>query len=74
MSSIMSPQEYKKFAVDGHFTIRQTDKKWAGIWTDMNVEQTLMRVMKVSGGLTHGRGVNKEGVLAKMGSRYACCI
>lgn len=31
----------------------------------MTVEQTLMRVMKTSGGLTHGRGVNHEGVLAR---------
>ncbi|XP_015124417.1 uncharacterized protein LOC107046332 [Diachasma alloeum] len=31
----------------------------------MTIEQTIMRVIKVSGGLTTGRGVNKEGLLAR---------
>lgn len=65
LHTVMSPHEYQMFTTEGHFTIRRSDKKWAGIWTDMTVEQTLMRVMKVSGGLTHGRGINKEGVLAR---------
>lgn len=53
----MTPEEYHKFTNEGYFTIRRTNKLWAGIWSDMTIEQTLMRSMKTSGGLTHGRGV-----------------
>lgn len=60
----MTPEEYNKFTTEGYFTIRRTDKLWGGIWSDMTIEQTLMRSMKTSGGLTHGRGVT-DSILSK---------
>lgn len=63
--NIMDPQEYDKFTKQGYFTIRRSDKKWAGIWTDMTVEQTLMRIMNIFGDLTHGCGINHEGAVAR---------
>uniref|UniRef100_A0A1B6EQB8 Uncharacterized protein n=1 Tax=Cuerna arida TaxID=1464854 RepID=A0A1B6EQB8_9HEMI len=59
----MLPDEYEKFTSQGFFTIRRTDKFWSGTWTDMTIEQSLMKLMKSRGGVTHGRGVS-ESVLA----------
>ncbi len=42
----------------GWFTIRRSDQFWSGIWPDMTIEQTLMRSLKSSGGLSHGRGIS----------------
>lgn len=54
----MSATELQKFASDGCFTVRRSDKFWSGIATDQTIEQVLMRSMKSSGGLTHGRGIS----------------
>ena len=69
----MTCDEFKNFTEKGYFTIRRTDKFWAGVWTDMTIEQTLMCSMKTSGGITHGRGIT-EGVLARwiQGAPAAC--
>lgn len=58
------PEAYKEFAEKGYFTINRTGTPWAGVWSDMVIEQTLMRSMKSSGGLTRGRGIT-DSVLAK---------
>ncbi|CAG9814961.1 unnamed protein product [Phaedon cochleariae] len=60
----MDPDEYHKFTTEGYFTIRRTDKFWSGIWSDMTIEQVLMRAMKSYGGLTRGRGVT-DSVLSR---------
>lgn len=57
LHEIMDPTEYEEFSTRGYFTIRRSDKYWCGIWSDMTIEQTLMKSMKSSGGLTHGRGI-----------------
>lgn len=53
----MPPNEYDQFVNRGLFTIRRSDNFWSGTWTDMIIEQSLMRSIKTIGGLTHGRGV-----------------
>lgn len=53
----MTVDEYAKFIDQSNFTIRRTDQFWCGNFTDMTIEQTLMRSMKTIGGLTHGRGI-----------------
>jgi hypothetical protein len=63
----ITPKEYEEYVQKGYFTIRRSEKFWSGIWSDMTIEQTLMRSMKSSGGLTdsmkssggltHGRGM-----------------
>ena len=35
----------------------QADRFWAGLSSDMVIEQVLMRSVKSPGGLTHGRGM-----------------
>ncbi|CAG9817879.1 unnamed protein product [Phaedon cochleariae] len=66
----MDPTEFKKFTTEGFFTIRRSDKFWCGVWSDMTIEQTLMKTMKVKGGLTHGRGFS-DSVLTKWTSGMA---
>lgn len=57
-------EEYKTFTADGIFTIRRTNKFWSGTWSDMTIEQSLMKNMKTTGGLTRGRGVT-DSVLSR---------
>lgn len=57
--TINDDYEFTRFT-EGFFTIRRTDK----FWSDMTIEQVLMRSMKTQGGLTHGRGLS-ESVLTK---------
>lgn len=52
--------ELYRFITLGYFTIRRTNKFWSGVWTDMVIEQSLMRLMKSRGGITHGRGVTES--------------
>lgn len=63
LESQMDIDEYHKFVNDGYFTIRRTDKFWSGSWSDMVIEQTLMRGIKVVDSLT-GRGFT-DSVLSK---------
>lgn len=53
----MSEYEFEKFTSQGFFTIiRRTHKFWFGVWSDMTIEQVLIRSMKTQGRLTHVRG------------------
>lgn len=61
---ISDAYELAQLTSDGYFTIRRTHKFWSGVWSDMTIEQVLMRSMKSQGGLTHGRGLS-DSVLAK---------
>ena len=40
--------------------IRWSDRLWAGLSSDLVIEQVLMRSMKTSGGLTRGRGMTEQ--------------
>ena len=68
----MPASEYEYFTKKGGFTIRRTHKMWAGIWSDMTIEQVLMRQMKVSGGLTHGRGMTDNATTQWVASLPTC--
>ena len=50
------PWLYEQFQYKGYHTIRRSDRFWAGIWTDLAIEQIMMRTIKSRGGLTRGRG------------------
>ena len=60
MSNTIPKEDLKLFKGNGYFTIRRTHKLWSGVWTDMTIEQVLMRAMKTSGGLTRGRGMTNS--------------
>ena len=50
---------YLKF-VNGPHVVRRSNTLWAGLSSDLVIEQTLMRSLKPSGGLTHGSEMNEE--------------
>ena len=54
----LTPEVRQIFVESGYFTIRRSDKFWSGVWSDMTIEQVLMRAIKTSGGLTGGRGIS----------------
>lgn len=67
----MSP-ENDLFVNCGYFTIRRTEKFWSGVWSDMTIEQVLMRSLKSIGGLTGGRGITATTLATWINSMPAC--
>ena len=53
------PDVYDTFS-RGFHVIRRSNHFWAGLSSDLVIEQTLMRSLKSSGGLTHGSGMTEE--------------
>ena len=54
-----SPDVYNRFS-SGLFVIRRSDRFWAGLPSDLVIEQVLMRTIKTTGGLTRGRGMEEK--------------
>ena len=52
LHDVMDKEEFQAYTEKGLFTIRHNDRFWSGVWSDMSIDQVLMRAMKVSGGLT----------------------
>ena len=42
------------------FSLQRSDRFWAGLWTDLTIEQILIRSIKNRGGLATGRGMTEE--------------
>ena len=53
------PYLFEKFSAGNH-AIRRSNRYWAGLWSDLIIEQTLMRSVKSRGGLTRGRGMEEN--------------
>ena len=51
------PWLHQCFINKGFHTIRRSNRFWAGLWTDLVIEQVMMRSIKSRGGLTRGRGL-----------------
>ncbi len=65
------PHVYNKF-VDGFFVLRRSDRYWAGIYSDLFIEEVLIRNVKAVGGLTRGRGFEQSASLLWLLSTPAC--
>jgi hypothetical protein len=52
------PEVYDHF-IEGQHTVRRTEKKWTGIWTDLSIEQILMKSLKGRAGVT-GKGITEN--------------
>ena len=44
------PQIFEQFSFGNH-TVRRTDMIWSGLWTDLSIEQILMKSLKDRGGV-----------------------
>lgn len=65
LSTVMDEEQYANYTTSGYWTIRRSDRFWAGNFTDQTIEQVLMRMLKTRGGLKHGRGIT-SGTQSKM--------
>ena len=65
------PKVYQHFQ-DGLHVIRRSDCYWAGLSSDLVIEQVLMRSMKTNAGLTRGRGMTEQQRLIWLLSMLAC--
>ncbi|XP_076806326.1 uncharacterized protein LOC143449882 [Clavelina lepadiformis] len=73
MSKLQSemPLVHKQF-MEGHHVVRRTNRCWAGLWTELTIEQCLMKSLKSRGGLTRGRGLTETQRLIWVLSAPAC--
>ena len=53
-----SPAVYKSF-MEGHHVVRRSNRRWAGVSSDLTIEQSLMQDARTTGGLTRGRGMTE---------------
>ena len=51
---------HNQFVIGRLHTVRRSDKFWAGLWSDLIIEQVMMRSIKSNGGLTTGRGISES--------------
>lgn len=65
------PEVYNSFQ-DGLHVVRRSDRYWAGLSTDLVIEQVFMRSVKTCGGLTRGRGMSETQPLVWLLSMPAC--
>jgi hypothetical protein len=56
----------------GFDTVRRSDRYWAGLWTDLVIEQVLMRSLKSRGGLSRERGMSEAVRLLWVHSSHKC--
>ena len=54
------PWVYEQFTEGRLHTVRRSEKFRAGLWTDLIIEQVMMRSIKSSCGLTRGRGITES--------------
>ena len=66
------PWLHSCFIEKGYHTIRRSDRYWAGLWTDLVIEQVMMRSIKSRGGLTQGRGFTETVRLMWVHSAHMC--
>ena len=66
------PWVYHSFTEHGYHTVRRSDRYWAGLWTDLVIEQVMMRSIKSRGGLARGRGINDTVRLVWIHSMHRC--
>ena len=66
-----NPEVYEAF-VRRHHVSRRSDQFWAGLSTDLVIEQAVMRSVKTTGGLTRGRGMGETQRTSWLLSMPAC--
>ena len=54
------PEICASFKDHGYHAIRCSERYWAGLWSDLVIEQVMMRAIKSRGGLTRGRGFDES--------------
>lgn len=68
---VKNPSLYERFE-SGMHVARRSNRYWAGLSTDLMIEQVLMKGAKTSGGLTRGKGLTETQRLVWLMSMPAC--
>ena len=58
--SVKYPDEVREFFGAGRHTVRYSESAWSGTWSDLSIEESLMRYSKSSGGLSHASMRNDD--------------
>jgi len=66
------PWLFDQFSGNGCHTVHHSDRPWTGIWTDLSIEQILMRALMSHGGLTRGRGFTESVRLSWVYTMHQC--
>ena len=66
------PWLYNCFVEQGFHSVRRSSRYWAGLCTDLVIEQVMMRSIKSRGGLTRGRGMTETVHLQWIYSMHKC--
>ena len=64
------PHVYEQFMV-GNRTVRRSSKQWAGIWTDLSIEQILVKSLKGKRGVI-GRGITENVPYVRTKTMHRC--
>ena len=67
-----NPWLYEQFSKNGYHTVRRSNRYWAGLSTDLVIEQVMMRSIKSRGGFTRGRGFTETVRLMWILSMHKC--
>ena len=65
---------HRQFVEHGYFTKRRSDRLWAGLWSDLVIEQVMMRSVKGRGGLTRRRGFSESTRLQWVLTAHECAV
>lgn len=66
------PWLYEHLSAKSLHAVRRTERTWAGLSTDLVIEQVMMRSVKSRGGLTQGRGMTDSVRLLWVKSMHRC--
>jgi len=66
------PSAYDQFVNHGFHSIRRSDRFWAGLSSDLIIEQIMMKSKKGRAGLTRGRGIHESVRLVWVKSMHEC--
>ena len=64
------PEVFEEFQKGNH-TVRRTQRNWTGIWTDLSIEQILMKSLKGRSGVI-GKGITENFMLVWMKTMHRC--
>ena len=64
--------EVQRYFDNGLHVVRRSDRYWAGLSTDLVIEQVLMKSLKSTGGLTRGRGMDEAQRIVWLLSNPVC--
>ena len=66
------PWLHEMFVNQGIHAVRKSNRYWSGLWTDLVIDQVMMRSIKSRGGLTRGIGITESVCLQWILSMHKC--